>query len=48
MVKISVHNPHSSIDTRMSMPSVSVTPNRPTSGWMRRKYSARSTMMPPR
>jgi hypothetical protein len=48
MVNTSVHRPHSSIETRMSMPSVSVTPNRPTSGWMSRKYSPSSTMMPPR
>ena len=48
MTRARIPNPPSSIDTRMARRAVSVTPNRPTSGWMRRKYSARSTMMPPR
>ena len=37
MVNTSVHSPHSSIETRMFVPSRSETPNRPTSGLISRK-----------
>jgi len=36
-VNTRVHSPHTSIETRMSIPSSPVTPKRPTSGWMNRK-----------
>ena len=48
MVKRAIQMPHMSIETRMSRPSSPVTPNSPTSGWMKRKYIASSATMPPR
>ena len=37
MVNSSVHKPQTTMDTRMSIASVPLTPNRPTSGWMNKK-----------